>query len=42
MKFKRGDVIGKLCGLILEQDDYNGKTTSKVTKVIPVDEIDED
>jgi len=42
VKFKRGDVIGKLCGLILEQDDYNGKTTSKVTKVIPVDEIDED
>jgi hypothetical protein len=39
VKFKRGDVIGKLCGLTMEQDEYNGKMTSKVAKVIPVGEV---
>lgn len=39
VKFKRGDVVGKECGIVIEQDEYNGKTSSKIANVIPVSEI---
>lgn len=39
VKFKRGDVIGKLCGLVLEEDEYNGKATSRISKVISLAEL---
>lgn len=41
VKFKRSDVIGKACGLVIEKDEYNGKTTSKVSNVISVEEMQE-
>lgn len=42
VKFKRTDVIGKPCGLVIEEDEYNGKKSSKITKVIPVGEVNAD
>ena len=39
VKFKRSDVLGKLCGIVMEQDDYNGKKSSKIKSVVPVAEI---
>lgn len=39
VKFKRGDVINKLCGIVMEQDEYNGKATSKITRVISLQEM---
>ena len=41
VKFKRSDVIGKACALIMEQDEYNGKTSSKISNVISVQEMQE-
>jgi len=40
VKFNRSDVIGKLCGLIIEEDEYNGKKSSKIRSVISVDDIE--
>lgn len=40
VKFKRGDVIGRECGIVMEEDEYNGKKSSKIVKVIPVDEVE--
>lgn len=39
VKFKRGDVIGRECGIVMEQDEYNGKMSSKIVKVVPVGEV---
>lgn len=39
VKFKRSDVIGKLCGLVMEQDEYNGKMVSRVARVISLQEL---
>lgn len=39
VKFKRSDVLGKLCGIVMEQDDYNGKKSSKIKSVVSVAEI---
>ena len=39
VKFKKGDVINKLCGIVMEQDEYNGKPTSRITRVISVEEM---
>lgn len=39
VKFKRGDVLGKECGIVMEQDEYNGKTTSRISKVISLAEL---
>ena len=39
VKFKRSDVLNKLCGLVIEEDEYNGKKTSRVKTVIPVSEL---
>lgn len=40
VKFKRTDVVGKECGLLIEQDEYNGKTTSKVSRVLSISELE--
>lgn len=39
VKFKKGDVINKLCGIVMEQDEYNGKPTSRITRVISLEEM---
>lgn len=41
VKFKRQDVLNKECGLVMEQDEYNGKITSKITRVISLAELTE-
>lgn len=41
VKFKRSDVIGKACGLVMEEDEYNGKPTSRINSVISVQEMQE-
>ena len=41
VKFKRSDVIGKACGLVIEKDEYNGKENSKISNVISVQEMQE-
>lgn len=41
VKFKRSDVIGKACGLVIEKDEYNGKESSKISNVISVQEMQE-
>lgn len=33
-KFKRSDVVGKPCILLLEDDTYEGQTTSKIQRVM--------
>lgn len=38
VKFKRGDVINKDCGLLIEEDEYNGKPSSKITRVVSLQE----
>jgi hypothetical protein len=39
VKFKRGDVINKECGIVMEQDEYNGKPTSRISRVISLKEL---
>ena len=39
VKFKKGDVVNKLCGIVMEQGEYNGKATSKITRVISLEEM---
>lgn len=39
VKFKRGDVINKECGLAIEQDEYNGKMSSKISRVMSLEEL---
>jgi hypothetical protein len=41
VKFKRTDVIGKECGAIFEQSEYNGNNRSSITKVISLAELAE-
>lgn len=41
VKFKRTDVIGKECGAMFEQTEYNGKTNSQIQKVITLKELAE-
>lgn len=41
VKFKRSDVINKACGLVIEQDEYNGKVNSKISNVISIQEMQE-
>ena len=41
VKFKKGDVVGKFCGLVMEQDEYNGKATSKVVRAISLAEMED-
>lgn len=39
VKFKRSDVIGKICGAIFEEREYNGNTNSQISKVITLNEL---
>jgi hypothetical protein len=39
VKFKRSDVINRECGLVVEDNDYNGSVRSSIAKVISVKEI---
>lgn len=41
VKFKKGDVVGKFCGLVMEQDEYNGRMTSKVVRAISLAEMED-
>lgn len=41
VKFKRGDVVNRECGLVIEQDEYNGKVSSKISRVISLKELTE-
>lgn len=39
VKFKRSDVINRECGLVVEDNDYNGNTRSSIARVISVKEL---
>lgn len=41
VKFKRSDVIGKVCGALVEASEYNGSTRSSITKVMTLKEMEE-
>lgn len=41
VKFKRQDVLNKECGLIMEQDEYNGNPTSRISRVISLAELNQ-
>lgn len=41
VKFKRTDVIGKICGALVEASEYNGNTRSSITKVMTLKEMEE-
>ena len=41
VKFKRGDVLNKPCGIVVEADEYNGKPSSRITRVVSVSELQE-
>ena len=39
VKFKRSDVVGKECGAVVEQTEYNGNTRSQIQRVVTLDEM---
>lgn len=39
VKFKRSDVIGKECGAVVEDTEYNGNKRSQISRVIPLAEM---
>nr|DAO63053.1 MAG TPA: hypothetical protein [Caudoviricetes sp.] len=39
VKFKKGDVLNKPCGIVMEQDEYNGRPTSRISRVISLEEM---
>ena len=39
VKFKRSDVINRECGLVVEDNDYNGSVRSSIARVISVKEL---
>lgn len=41
VKFNRSDVVGKECGAIFEQSEYNGNMRSSISKVISLKELAE-
>ena len=41
VKFKRSDVIGKICGALIEQTEYNGSTRSQISRVMTLKEMQE-
>ena len=41
VKFKRSDVIGKICGAMFEQSEYDGKMRSSIVKVMTIKEMEE-
>jgi hypothetical protein len=41
VKFKRTDVIGKICGALVESSEYNGNMRSSISKVMTLKEMEE-
>lgn len=41
VKFKRSDVVGKECGALIEQTEYNGNTRSQISRVMSLKELAE-
>ena len=39
VKFKRSDVIGKECGAVVEETEYNGNKRSQIQRVVPLSEM---
>ena len=39
VKFKRTDVIGKECGVLIEETEYNGQKRSQISKVMSLKEL---
>lgn len=39
VKFKRSDVVGKDCGVVVEDTEYNGNLRSQISKVVSVAEL---
>lgn len=39
VKFKRSDVIGKECGAVVEETEYNGNKRSQISRVTPLSEM---
>ena len=39
VKFKRSDVIGKECGAVVEQTEYNGNVRSQISRVMTLAEL---
>lgn len=39
VEFKRGDVVGKECGVVMEASEYNGRMSSKISRVISLAEL---
>lgn len=40
VKFKRSDVIGKECGAVVEETEYNGSKRSQISRVMPLAEME--
>ena len=41
VKFKRSDVVGKECGALIEETEYNGNTRSQISRVMTLNELTE-
>jgi len=41
VKFKRTDVVGKICGAMFEQREYNGNVNSQISKILSLKELAE-
>lgn len=41
VKFNRSDVVGKECGALVEQSEYNGNIRSQISKVMSLKELAE-
>lgn len=41
VKFKRSDVIGKDCGALIEQNEYNGQNRSQISRVMSLKDMAE-
>lgn len=39
VKFKRSDVVGKDCGVVVEDSEYNGTVRSQISRVVPLSEL---
>lgn len=39
VKFKRSDVIGKECGVVVEDAEYNGSVRSQISRVVSLAEL---
>lgn len=41
VKFKKGDAIGKRCGLKMVTEEYNGRNSSKIAQCVPLTDLDD-